>query len=112
MAHSKYIRPTRTPERHVKRTIPIWGAEEETGVWFRCWYCGFINDSRVRIVADTDTDGKSYAVSVQQPDLKAAGMSFADDVVMPSYNPVFEEVHMLVGTANQGCAFCGSLNYR
>jgi hypothetical protein len=81
--HGKYSQ-TRLPRQ--KRTIEVPGSLEDSGKYFRCWNCGFINNVERNQLGEvsgsipityTDTDGNT---------------KYKPDVVA-------------------GCAFCGCTNY-
>ena len=85
--HSQYSE-RRIP--HDKRRISVYGEREDTGKWWRCWNCGFINDID-RSPVDTGEFGRT-GVSVK---------TYVDTDGITKYFPD------VVG----GCKFCGSTNW-
>ena len=108
----------RTRLRSIKRTISLRGKFEDRGKYYRCWNCGFINDSNrrglgdgsgIRLIEDTETaynsfsDGESIMDSPFMLGVVAHQLSDGSvDTGRTNFN----------AEAVSGCSLCGSKNYR
>ena len=98
-----------------KRTIRIHGANDDDGMYYKCWHCGFSGN---RIDRNTlgDGDGLTYALVPRldgygnapygDPDAgSSSGYGSPTTVQGSDY-----QAQVTVKTA--GCAFCGCMNYK
>ena len=105
------IQQRRSP--HKKRTIRVYGSGEDSGKWYKCWNCGFINNIDRNAVGDGD--GRSYFIGILPNETnKNVGfeMSVSGKDVLMSANPTGQEKHNIGMQAIAGCSFCGCMNYR
>lgn len=62
MNESRFIKYDRRTLYKRKRTVPIWGADEDTGKYYKCWNCGFrCNSSRDKSRDSVGYVAKDYA---------------------------------------------------
>ncbi len=116
---SKYaqISVKRLPRQ--KQTLPLWGANEDTGKYFRCWNCGFICNR------ERDQVGLGSGVNVldfpgYNPDLQTGteqGIAILEDnhVCMrngPDNLPDSVQRHDHYPDVVAGCPFCGTKNWK
>ena len=111
--HSRYneTRSNRVP--HQKRTIKLAGSGDDDGKWYRCWYCGFINNIDRNVTGSGE--GLSYSVGVIDNDIKGnATKSFmiGNSGTSVILKDGFSERHNIGAYSVSGCSFCGCKNYR
>jgi hypothetical protein len=107
-----------------KRTISVRGSEEDNGVYFRCWNCGFICDSTRDRLGDgggiTVKDAPEYW---SEYDSTQDGLSITPGIRMHNFmavtlengpldDPITTYRHNKYPVVNSGCPFCGCRNYR
>ena len=109
----------RLPKR--KRTIPLQGDLEDSGRYYRCWNCGFINDIERNQVGDgdgtTQLDAPEIAMGSILTDDVLSGVIILDDMFTllengSDGNPVTTYRHNNYLKVIGGCSLCGSRNYR
>ncbi len=103
-----------------KRTLPIYGEYEDTSKYYRCWNCGMIN-SIDRAPSNSGGDGISV---VDFPEISTGSYLYGDapNIILDDFVTVYSNGldgnvltyvrHGQYGKAVNGCAFCGTLNYR
>ncbi len=119
---TRYIKPQRTPIPKLKRPHPLWGADDHSGRFFKCWVCGFICDSErdkvgdgvgyhSRVVVDPGTfvsgagDIKDTILSVDNDTIIHLSAIGSDGTPIPTVHNFSYEIF-------EGCRNCGSKNYR
>ena len=118
--HSKY---SEIDIPRQKKTLPIWGANEDTGKYFRCWNCGFIaNKDRNQI--EFGNYGRSGIRVLDfpgyNPDLQMGneqGIAILEDNHVCMRNGLDDSAdtvqrHDHYPDTFKGCPLCGSTNYR
>jgi hypothetical protein len=111
------------PGRH-KRVISIRGSNEDTGVYYRCWNCGFICDSTRDQIGDGDgvsvRDAPEYHTGYESsqdslnytPGIRIHGMMAVTLENGPDGDPITTYRHNKYPKIGQGCPLCGCKNYR
>lgn len=115
------IRVIRARSRRQKesRTIRVWGSPErgdglDHNKWYYCWNCGFMNhEDRSALGGSESLDGVIHTDYVNYPDrgevrLGEALVAMEND---SGGNPKSVRYNVKVGP-NNGCSFCGTLNWR
>jgi hypothetical protein len=109
----------RLPKR--KRTIPLPGDLEDSGRYYRCWYCGFINNVQRNQVGDGDG-----VTQLDAPEIAMGGWGMDDPLSLaiilddmftllqnrPDGNPITNYRHNNYPQIIGGCSLCGCKNYR
>lgn len=112
--------------RKESRTIPLYGDRErgnglDDGRYYRCWNCGFIcNVDRDALGGPESGDGKSYEAFLIPTDPSLNSVSRLGGSEEPSTvslaldiaGDTITETHAIQSVINQGCPFCGTLNWR
>ena len=88
MTQAQYIKYDRRRLESKKRTIAVFGTDDHSNRFFKCWNCGFICDSQ----RDKTGDGVGYSV-VQVTDPYTGDLNYSQQV-------------------SSGCPQCGSRNYK
>lgn len=123
--HAKYHR-NRVPRK--KRALQIYGEGGDTGKWYKCWYCGFINNIDRNQVADeftAENGSQSLVLEYDGFSPNTFGMEDARYTVLTIDNAQSVSLMELDGAGDikpiyaprypnvtRGCSFCGSTNYR
>ena len=122
MEQSRYgkYRQKKTPEHRRSRFLPA--SFEDRNKYFRCWNCGFINNSDK--ISSSDRDGNEYLdpIRVSQNSV----LSGDDMLTIASLDSVFDQIGVAMVTASdgtnanvyspskvetpRGCTFCGCAN--
>uniref|UniRef100_A0A6M3KU11 Uncharacterized protein n=1 Tax=viral metagenome TaxID=1070528 RepID=A0A6M3KU11_9ZZZZ len=117
-----YTRPYKRKLAKRSRTLPIYGKGEDEGKFFRCWFCGFINNKDRNTLGDAESksgDGHTDYHGLAQEDLYR-GRSISCYEGIANYQVGMELgadgepkgiVHDHKSDISMGCAFCGSTNY-
>lgn len=104
------------------RTIAIYGSPErgdglDSGKWYRCWNCGFLNSIDRNALGDSQsrdgiviTDYATYDGSVTHPEGRLGDSLIAQEQDSEG-NPKGIRGSFMV-SVNSGCSFCGTLNWR
>jgi hypothetical protein len=112
--YSKYNKISQKQVGRRKRSIQLQGSGEDDGKWYRCWYCGFINNIERNAVGDGE--GLSYSIEANQNDIfdniNRYLIGLSGSIVLMNNKLPFSERHNVLSTAVAGCSFCGSLNFR
>jgi len=121
MTESRYIKYDRRGALSHKRSIPVPGADEQAGKFFRCWNCGYTcNTDRDKL-----GDGVGYHATDQiLGDVFANGRTSKDNTLSISLTT---DVSIIEVDSNSdpkvfktnfsqitfsGCPLCGSRNYK
>jgi len=110
------------------RTIPIYGDPDrgnglDSGVLFKCWYCGQINNTRKQALGGSDAPGgNAYEDYADTPDYGSTGQgvavlggvthSFTAQRNGSDGSPYVAPNAIRASDSGSGCMFCGTLNYR
>lgn len=125
-----FNRHTRYKRNHLprtKRATQIYGESGDTGKFYRCRFCGFINDIDSSALADTADPGDSYPI--QEYDGLTLSPQDTGDVrsaFLTLDSPMTGMTMMLTDPAGviitidrprypnvtRGCPQCGSLNWK
>jgi len=101
---------TRLPKEKKFKLSP--GAGDDDGKWYRCWNCGFTNNTQRTAVGS----GSGIALTLENgPNVPRHGVA-TDSVglsgsIVLQKNGFFEK-HQVSPIAGSGCPLCGSLNTR
>ena len=96
--YSKYA-SGRVPHR--KHSILVHGAKEDHGKYYRCWYCGFINNVDRNAIGNGDgTNNYLEGDGAFDSGAFDSGAFDATGTTVVSVNVV------------SGCSVCGSMNFR
>lgn len=113
--------------RKQSRTIPIYGDPDrgggrDSGVLFKCWYCGQINNTRKQALGDGNSSaGVAYEDYADTPDygtvagpaiMGGVSNSFIAQQNGSDGNPKGVTNAIKCSDSGTGCSFCGSRNYR
>jgi hypothetical protein len=110
----------RIPKR--SRTIPVpqhkdYGDGKNVGKLFRCWNCGFINNTDVNALGGANEFVEIKPVAYTQTDQYGAtkyhceGAAGADQTTCEAAGGTWTSTAYKPGEITMGCAFCGSINY-
>lgn len=117
------IKKARSRIRKESKTIAVWGSPDrgdglDHDKWYRCWNCGFLNNVDRNALGDSQSmDGviiteytpvADDGSAVQEPNLGDALIAQEND---SEGNPKGVRHNFMVGP-NNGCSFCGTLNWR
>lgn len=108
----------RLPKR--KRTIPLKGDLEDSGRYYRCWRCGFINNIERNKVGDGNG-----TTQLDSPDIAMGGFGTGDPLSVhiilddmftilengSDGNPITTYRHNNYSQIIGGCSLCGSKNF-
>ena len=107
--------------RKDSKTIAIYGSPDrgdglDHNKWYRCWNCGFLDNTDRNALGDSQSrDGVILSDYAQNPDNSNKEAVLGGNVVAlendSEGNPK-ETVYSFMVGPNNGCSFCGSLNYR
>jgi len=111
--------------RSDSRTIPIHGTDEDEGVWFECWWCGFTcNKDRDGLGGPESRDGVGYEEVIRAAPgassgdpLSAIGLLDSDldyyQTALAADSQGNEKLPDLPSLSNtsSGCPQCGSRNW-
>ena len=114
----------KTPRR--SRTISVYGDPDrgggmDSGVLYRCWNCGQINNSRKQAlggadagsgVAFDDYSGNPLGASGGTATMGGIGHTFIAQINDSNGDPVGVTNAIKVADTGTGCALCGTLNWR
>ena len=120
--HTTYSQKS-APRR--KRALQLVGEFEDSGKWYRCWNCGFINNIDRNQVADSFTGGDNSQVQeydgltptafgTGDPRYAMLALGFGSirlmqlDASGAVMTPQVSRSTKITG----GCSFCGCLNYK
>lgn len=121
--HSHY---TRSHLQRQKYVMPLWGAYEDTGKYFRCWNCGYICDVD-RDGYDRGEGGSSGVIVKDFAEVSNPTYGFEDDLAAMCTND--DDAHIALRNGFDGeaitvyrhnhypviggaCPFCGTRNWR
>jgi len=111
----------------MSRTIPVYGDPDrgnglDSGVLFRCWYCGQINNTRKQALGGADSpSGTAYEDYPDNPDygqeagiavLGGPGHRHTAQENGSDGNPKGVTNAIRCSDGGTGCSFCGSLNWK
>ncbi len=108
----------RLPKRKI--TIPLPGDLEDSGRYYRCWNCGFINDIQRNRVGDgdgtTQLDAPEIATGAWGTDDPLSKTIVLDDMFTilengKDGNPITTYRHNNYPQIIGGCSLCGSKNF-
>lgn len=117
MADSRYRQFSTKVLPKQKRRIKVWGADEDTGKYIRCWNCGAIVDVD-RDLGDPDKSGLTYA-AVTIPDVQPPHDDGRDerryDIMLATWNGTpgdggNSDYQAKTSTVVRGCWLCGCTN--
>jgi len=118
-------RVPKPPKR--SRTIPVYGDPDrgdglDSGVLFKCWFCGQHNNTRNQALGGADSPaGTAYQDYADNPDygsgtgvavLGGVANSFTAQRNGSDGNPIGVINAIRCSDSGTGCSFCGTLNYR
>ncbi len=113
------VKKARTRLHKQSRTIRVWGSPDrgdglDHNKWYRCWNCGWVNHiDRNALGGSESLDGVILTDYVNES--VQGNASLGDALVAQTLdaegNPKAVRHNFKVGP-NNGCSFCGSLNYR
>ena len=124
---SRYVKVKTTPLPKKKRVRKLFGSQEDTGKFFKCWNCGFINSTERNVGFDgngilvTDYIENSSYDTIQKfnpyiTDLQKImiGLDSIKGFVMIKNgldgNPITTYYTQRKVESVKGCAFCGITN--
>lgn len=118
---SRFRKYFRTTLRKRKRKIKVWGVDEDTGKYIRCWNCGFIVNVD-RDLGDPDRNGTVFS-DVVMADLPpphregyddqqyVTAMSDTLDMKSTLIDPAQDiQYTPRLSTVVRGCPLCGCTN--
>ena len=119
---SRYIRYSQKRLRKQKKTIRLYGENEDAGKYYRCWNCGFIcNIDRDSLgdgdgLTHTDFYISSYGSHDSSSPLNAfvvldginEGHVLLKSMADSSTEPIYHELQ----TGGNGCPSCHTLNWK
>lgn len=112
--------------RKESRTIPLRGYGDDAGLWYRCWNCGFICNSKRDALGDRDSqDGTVHTEYVARAEGATPGEELSPYSVMRALTGTFVSLTVDVDgsgippydyhaydVGGTGCPLCHSLNWR
>jgi hypothetical protein len=118
MRWSKYNKIIRQKLPNLKRTIPMLFEGDDKGKYFRCWYCGFINNADRRQVGDGEGVHPEEVIETSSSAIGDAQLMMDSPFMLGVVAVPNQDGSINTGYTNfiprvtSGCSFCGSRNYR
>jgi hypothetical protein len=101
--YGKYSKSTLPKE---KKTIRLQGSLEDSGVWYRCWHCGFINK-----------DGRSSEGEYSGVNVEESGTHYWQDrdngpAFINRMTNIWDDHTFISIDVFGGCSFCGCTSWK
>ncbi len=106
---SDYGKSKKLRKEKTLRILP--GSREDTGEWYRCWNCGFMNKMSRTVTGSGTNGGISQTIGTHSHSTQSgARQSVCLSGTFVLMNTGFNEKHNISPNVGSGCPLCGSLN--